>query len=849
MHVQQYEIDGTEIWKFLNDLTLQQLCSYDLRLEDLKNLVRENLVDHIPPSQRQVFQAKFISNKDSPCSGEELERLGRKLNQASDSVLEEAFDYVLDKVLLEVLFIAKSLLKDTASKFEMNIYYDNPNKLRPNDLHYQYSQMMRSSPLQMILSPETSEEIERLLINNNAQYSHRDFSNSQNTPNQICVHANNIQTILDAIGNNQIDLQHPTLSKFYKKLNKFRLSLSDEDHRRLFANQTKNAPGPFILSKEHAGGLFECASPILSHSQIRHIWGILDADDRKKYFIDDELAKDRPIRLKQSVTHTVLMEAAANSKHSITLLPSQSRHILSHMTLNQLRNHAKLEYKQGANTLENTLTSGSHYLSQQYNFSSNNLTQLISIVTAYAFRISMWIAGIIAFSISLIAGFSIALLSAYKAMRKESALRMLHAMNCLKLNETQAENSFELNRLNTEGLTETISGSSRYDQLLIIIERAGLNELFYEAITETQALSARSGFTPNAVLRTQVLQVNRLTDALREHTNLIHSQFQRLEERYKTPGNSLSERVTFSRQMAHLQQLSRYLEATKPHNYEPPEPNIGTVHPPAANLTQAARFKAKLKLPIRRLIHSMKPDNTGVSPFAQAILTGFFVTLGIVATAVLITSVMSIIVAVSIGGGLLGLVLGHIRFKAAKQEIEMKVIEKNSKIKLMNAQDEAKEITRFEDHCVSLRDLEQHPLGSAQFNRLKKEPSKIPQLELGNALDLEPNIACDENSNDTALVVKENLSLKQENAILREDFALVAEENLQQKEEIAQLRAQLAQQRAKQAAPKSPPAALLSPGQSRYRFMKAASAEELLDLGVEKNPTDATLIEPVLIKQ
>jgi hypothetical protein len=236
-------------------------------------------------------------------------------------------------------------------------------------------------------------------------------------------------------------LDAKSLSLLEELANNYSISLSDTH---TITNQSLD-PVEFLhaLIKENP----------LTHDQMRQLWEILPEKERKQYFNNRHVDTQSEIEFQEGVTSLDLYRLAAeeNTNHSLALTSEQIRQILSHLTHEQLEQHHQLSYKHAAHTIESTLSAGTQYLSTWYAFLSNYLTVIIELLTTYTVKLSLVLAGGLAFVGSLSLGLTIAWQQAVDNYRKEAGLRMQHIFNCISLNSLKQKNEERITRLEALG--------------------------------------------------------------------------------------------------------------------------------------------------------------------------------------------------------------------------------------------------------------------------------------------------------------------------------------------------------------------------------------------------------------
>lgn len=89
---------------------------------------------------------------------------------------------------------------------------------------------------------------------------------------------------------------------------------------------------------------------------------------------------------------------------------------------------------------------------------------------------------------------------------------------------------------------------------------------------------------------------------------------------------------------------------------------------PNKDISTWSEISAWLFSPLRRLIHGLKPKQSGISPLAHGIITGFFIAVALVSVAFLfLTSVYTLTMACVVTA-FISLLAGAIRYKTVKQE-------------------------------------------------------------------------------------------------------------------------------------------------------------------------------------
>jgi hypothetical protein len=333
-------------------------------MDDLKQLIFDDVLAHVPSRQLDNFKCNFILNHYSES----------RLHNINRAEFVSLFRSSLENELRDALIFGKSFLANISLKFGMNLSVDAAHIFPDAKYGEKLIALLREAPVQVLLGSDVTKNIYNLFIGND-HYLRKEIAHIRKAKaiSRLCLTAENLQAILDlpSVGY-EINLKHSKFSKLFQKLNDYRLTLSREDHLRLFAKPiTVPGPdgkpvlnnGPFVLNREFSGDLLRCASGGLTQNQIRSIWLMLDADQRKKYFVEELIFADTIIHLQHGITHAVLINVANEIKHSVNLTPSQNRQIFSNMTLDQLHGHYELSYKKGVVALESSITSASQYLS------------------------------------------------------------------------------------------------------------------------------------------------------------------------------------------------------------------------------------------------------------------------------------------------------------------------------------------------------------------------------------------------------------------------------------------------------------------------------------------------------
>lgn len=430
MTTEQQPFNGSEIWHFLSQLTLQMLCSYELRRDALREQLQRDVFDKIPTEHWQHFRDHFIA----------------KINP-KETPSDVQFEIALDKELDNTLLLAKSLLCSTANNHSIRLNDTNVVKYRKQNPVDSVHQLIQDTSLQILLGIPSSVEIrQRLNIID---------TNKNALPNPLCLNAENICLVLDAIGPKGVgytfDTKDSKLSDLYQKLDEYRLTLSPTDHLVLFG-KAMDSSGPFTLIRAQAPKLFTRANITLNHDQVHRLWDILPTEKRQNYFKNSHIGSDSVIEYQAGISSLDLYRLAIQEdlNHSLEFSPSQHRQLLSQLTLQQLQQHQALSYKHSAQTVESTFSTGSQYLASQYAFTSTYLSQIVTFITTYSVKMSMVLASAMAFAGSLALGLTVAWQQASENSRKEAQLRMQHMLNGINLNRLCDENkqlAIQLNAL------------------------------------------------------------------------------------------------------------------------------------------------------------------------------------------------------------------------------------------------------------------------------------------------------------------------------------------------------------------------------------------------------------------
>ncbi|MDQ2994328.1 MAG: hypothetical protein M3R00_05210, partial [Pseudomonadota bacterium] len=417
---QEQHFTGTEISEYLQRIPIAELVTYDLRIAELIQRIKNDILRFVPKDKKDAFSRQFITSHFSNSKVKNDKR---------------HFERALFETLRDEIAAAKKLLYDTAL-IPIFIGQDIPFRFAADEINEAYYKVMHKRNTIVAVGANEAERIMgRLLLADPQTYSIYKQNKTDGKDLLLAITPENITIVLDCIGYT-IKPKNPEFRDLHRKLNRLRLSLTEDDHKLIFS-KGKDAAEPFTINREYATALWGNAKNVLKHDQILSIWHALENDlpTRDKLFEPGDLQSNESIHLiHHKNLYLNLLNAASKSHHHTQLLASQSKELLSHLTLQQLLTLDKLRYNKGVDASRNVLTSGSQYLGT-YSVNTGNIAPVLNILMNTAFNFSIYAAAIASLAFgSIVLGGAAALQQYYDNKYKEERFRLTHIIQSLAIN-------------------------------------------------------------------------------------------------------------------------------------------------------------------------------------------------------------------------------------------------------------------------------------------------------------------------------------------------------------------------------------------------------------------------------